>query len=262
MNWQPAQYLLRFDDLCPTMDGRRWQRFQWLIEVFGVQPILAVVPENCDPDLEVAPADPHFWARMREMEALGATIALHGYRHLCVSDGRSMLPLHKRTEFAGIPASTQHSWIQCGLEILRGHRLHPKVWVAPRHGFDCRTLRALRAEGIKWVSDGVGCQPFQQGGLNWIPQQLWQPVEKSHGLWTICLHSNSAGEAEADRLHEFLCTHAAQCTSLERIAVSMKLRQRNPIEKLVAAWELQRMLVMRSARRWRGRQLRGTEKLP
>ena len=57
-----ARYLLRFDDLCPTMALDRWKRFLPLIEEFGIRPILAVVPENCDPELKVAADDPEFWS--------------------------------------------------------------------------------------------------------------------------------------------------------------------------------------------------------
>ncbi len=67
-----AQYLLRFDDLCPTMAFRRWNPFEQLIREFGIQPILAVIPDNQDPELAVEKAAPDFWERMRLMEAAGA----------------------------------------------------------------------------------------------------------------------------------------------------------------------------------------------
>jgi hypothetical protein len=114
----PAQYLLRFDDLCPTMAHDRWQRFLPLIEEFGLRPILAVIPDNRDEELNLAPPDAEFWARMRAMEAAGATIGLHGYRHLCELWGRSLLPPHAQTEFAGAPEETQRAWICEGLGIL------------------------------------------------------------------------------------------------------------------------------------------------
>ena len=74
----PAQYLLRFDDLCPTVSRNRWERFLPLIDEFGVRPILAIVPDNKDTALECSEPDTQFWARMRAMEATGATVALHG----------------------------------------------------------------------------------------------------------------------------------------------------------------------------------------
>lgn len=52
---KPAQYLLRFDDLCPTVSRARWERFLPLIEEFGIRPILAVIPDNLDHSLELSP---------------------------------------------------------------------------------------------------------------------------------------------------------------------------------------------------------------
>ena len=168
----PAQYLLRIDDLCPTVSAQRWRQFQSLIEEFGLQPILAVVPDNQDPELEVSPPDPVFWDSMRTLHAAGAAIGLHGYHHLCESRCRSLVGLARTSEFAGVPAETQREWIHEGLRILRGQGLNPKIWVAPRHGFDRRTLDALCAEGITLLSDGFARVPFRRGGLTWIPQQL------------------------------------------------------------------------------------------
>ena len=70
-----ARYLIRFDDLCPTMSRAGWDRFELVIQEFNIRPILAVVPENQDPDLMLDAPDPEFWERMRKLEAAGATIA-------------------------------------------------------------------------------------------------------------------------------------------------------------------------------------------
>jgi predicted deacetylase len=209
--------LLRFDDLCPTHSRANWAPFYALIEEFALKPILAVIPDNRDPSLIVDPPDPGFWPQMRALESAGAVIGLHGYQHLCRSRGRSLVPLHRETEFAGVAGEIQRQRIAAGIEILRGHGLNPRVWVAPRHGFDRATLAALRSEGIGMVSDGFARVPFTRHGLTWIPQQLWAPVEKRRGLWTICLHTNTAGPAAAHQLRAFLSQHASQFTSIENI---------------------------------------------
>jgi len=214
----PAQYLLRFDDLCPTMDRARWQRFLPLLSEFQIKPILAVVPDNRDPALMLSPPDPEFWAEMRTMEAAGAAIGLHGYRHVRAARGRSLVRLHRDTEFAGVAEQTQRQWIHAGLEILRAHGLHPSVWVAPRHGFDRATQRALREEGIGLLSDGFARRPFLRGAITWIPQQLWSPLAKPAGLWTICIHPNTAPDALVADLDFFISQHAAQFTSIELVA--------------------------------------------
>jgi len=248
---KPAQYLLRFDDLCPTMAHDRWQRFLLLIEEFRLRPILAVIPDNQDPELNLSPPDPEFWARMREMEAAGATIALHGFHHYCVSRGKSLLPLHHHTEFSGVPEEVQREWIREGLGILRGHGLNPKIFVAPRHGFDNATLRALGNEGIQAISDGFARVPFVRSGITWIPQQLWRPVEKSKGLWTICVHSNFANAGEVARLHAFLSEHAAQFTSVERVLAELSPARLSLNERRHETLALWRTRTAQATRRWK-----------
>jgi predicted deacetylase len=213
----PAQYLLRFDDLCPTLLQSRWEQFESLICEFNIRPILALVPDNMDRDLMCEAPDRVFWERMRALEAAGGVIGLHGYRHICQSHGRSLVPLHRGSEFAGVPEETQRTWIRAGFEILRAHGLNPRVFVAPRHGFDQGTLRALSEGGVEVISDGFARIPFVRDGITWIPQQLWAPLEKTRGLWTICIHSNTASDASLVDLRTFLERHAGQFTSLDRV---------------------------------------------
>ena len=284
----PAQYLLRCDDLCPTVSARRWKPLAALISEFGLRPILALVPENRDPELEPSPADPRFWDQMREMEAAGAAIALHGYRHLCASRGRSLVGLARRSEFAGVDEATQRQWICRGLKILRAHGLHPRLWVAPRHGSDRSTLRALKAEGIELVSDGLAREPFVRYGALWIPQQLWaprarttavpellhpgatiakwlfpqekatshdrriwahEPWNRSKGLWTICIHPNTAGDEEVEALRLFVRDHAAQFTSVDRVLAEFPRRPIGAGERVYEALALGRIRIQR----WRTR---------
>ncbi len=212
---KPAQYLLRFDDLCPTIRRTRWEQFRSLIEKFGVRPILAVVPDNQDRELQRSPADPEFWSQLRAMEAAGAAIAVHGYRHLCQSRGRSLLGLHRRTEFAGVALETQRDWICAGFRILRDQGLNPRLWIAPRHGFDRNTIRVLNDVGVEHISDGFARVPYRRYGINWIPQQLWGPVVKTKGLWTVCIHPHAASSNDVERLQWFLENHRTQITSVD-----------------------------------------------
>ena len=122
---RPAQFILRFDDLCPTIERERWQRCLPIIEEFRLKPILAVIPDNQDKGLNLSLPDPQFWPQMRAMEAAGATIALHGYRHICSSKAANILKLHHHSEFAGVEEDTQRQWIREGLGVLRGQGLTP-----------------------------------------------------------------------------------------------------------------------------------------
>lgn len=238
---EPAQYLLRLDDLCPSMDRQGLERILALVRTYEIRPILAVVPENRDPDLERSSPDPEFWSKMRELQSNGAAIALHGYHHQSFSSGKSLVSLHRYTEFAGLAFEEQRRMLRAGLEILRGHGLHPELWVAPRHGFDTNTLTALREEGIRYLSDGLARVPFLRRGIVWIPQQLWAPAHRRKGLWTICLHPNSITDAQRKVLQAFLEEHAEQFTSFERIRSEFapeKLSAREALFEAIALWRL------------------------
>jgi len=245
-----AQYLLRFDDLCPTMDRRRWERFLPLIERYELRPILAVVPDNHDPELEIEQAYEGFWEEMRGLAAKGAAIGLHGYRHLCASTGRSLIPVHRTSEFAGVARESQREWIEAGLTVLRSHGLEPKVWVAPRHGLDWVTVEVLREVGLDVISDGFARRPYRDGGATWIPQQVWGPVEKASGLWTICLHSNSATDAEVAALEAFLERDAAQFTSVDRVLQEWPLAKRSLADRLFHGWMVARIRISQLRRDW------------
>ena len=242
----PAQYLLRFDDLGPSVSPAGWEECRTLVEKFDIHPILAVVPDNQDRELLHAPPDPSFWTTLKEMEAAGAAIGVHGYRHLCHSPARSLLNLHRHTEFAGVPLSTQREWIQAGFEILRDHGLNPRLWVAPRHGFDRNTLQALRDNRIEYLSDGFARIPHRRDGITWIPQQLWAPVDKSAGLWTICIHPNAAASNEWQVLRSFLEKHAAQFTSFHRIIKDFSASRLGLNERIC-----ERIALLRAQRRCR-----------
>jgi len=249
MGFARARYLLRFDDLCPTMSKERFDRFMAIVERHSIHPILAVVPDNHDPQLIVDAPDPNFWNRMRALEAYGATIALHGYRHVCGSSGPSLLQRHPQTEFAGVPEDTQREWIRKGLEILRENKLRPRLFVAPRHGFDSVTLRALADEGLPFLSDGFASRPFTRGGVVWIPQQLWEPVQKPRGLWTVCLHANTATRRLEEKLESFLHEHAEQFTSFDEVISPREPAALSWSERVAEAFAMQRV-------RWRSARTR------
>jgi hypothetical protein len=42
-------------------------------------------------------------------------------------------------------------------------------------------------------------------------------VQRSKGLWTICIHPNTTTDARFEELRAFLARHADQFTSFERV---------------------------------------------
>ena len=56
-----ARYLVRFDDICPTMDWDIWERVEEILLENKIKPILAVVPNNVDEHLIVTRQKDDFW---------------------------------------------------------------------------------------------------------------------------------------------------------------------------------------------------------
>jgi hypothetical protein len=200
-----AEYLLRLDDACPTMDLPRWEPLLRLLKANAIRPLVAIVPSNTDPDLCRLPADASFWQRARSWLREGCMICLHGYSHDLRRSGGGLVPVNHRSEFVGLPVEEQRRRIAAGVRIMEANGLAPEVWVAPAHGFDALTLQALRLEtDIRVISDGFMRRAVRRDDFVWLPQQLWRPRDMSNGLWTICLHPNEIDEDGLRALEEFV----------------------------------------------------------
>jgi len=195
-----AQYLIRFDDICPTMNWSTWERVEEILLTADIKPILAVVPDNRDPKLSVAEANLEFWQRARAWQARGWTIGLHGYQHLHATGDGGILKLNRWSEFSGLSFDEQRSKLRLAREILEGEGVRSELWIAPGHSFDTNTLRALDEIGIRYLSDGFSLYPCVDSiGMMWVPQQLWHFRRMPFGIWTVCLHANRWSLAELER---------------------------------------------------------------
>ena len=56
-----AKYLIRLDDACPTQDYAKWLRIEKLLDKYNIKPIVAIIPNNKDKNLQRAPLDTKFW---------------------------------------------------------------------------------------------------------------------------------------------------------------------------------------------------------
>jgi len=192
-----ARYLVRFDDICPTMNWTVWRRVETILLEQGIKPIIAVVPDNRDPKLQIEDELAEFWGWVsRRTLADGWTVGLHGYQHLYCNEEAGLVGVHHGSEFAGLTRNEQDRKITAACAIFRRHGIAPDLWVAPGHSFDRTTVSALLASGITVVSDGFSFRPVTRFGSTWVPQQLWNFRTMPFGLWTVCLHVNSWSEAD------------------------------------------------------------------
>ena len=232
-----ARYLVRFDDICPTMNWRVWEQLEPLLQAHGVKPIMAVVPDNRDPHLAVDAPQPDFWTRVRRWQAGGWTIALHGHQHLYSTRDAGLVGINRFSEFAGLAEDRQREKLQLALAVFEHEGVRVDAWVAPAHSFDAVTLRLLLQAGVRVVSDGFYTRPVQHLGAVWVPQQLWRFRPMRKGLWTVCFHHNAFDGAAVERFARDIATYAQRIVDMpSAIGLDAVARRNIADAAFAAAW--------------------------
>jgi len=232
-----SYYLIRLDDACPTMHVKKWQRIENILDVYGIHPLVGVIPSNKDPKQLLNPVDIKFWDKVKRWEQKGWAIALHGYDHCFISDAgmSGMNPLWARSEFAGIPLVQQKEKIRKGVAEFRSHEIDPKYFFAPAHTYDENTLQALLEESnIRIISDTIATKPYCNGDFIFIPQLGGRCAEmKIPGIWTFCLHPSAMSEEDFAETERFLQVHKNKMLSFDELNLS-NLRGKSLISMLLS----------------------------
>jgi len=226
-----ARYLIRFDDVCPTLNWMIWREVENLLLESRIKPVLAVVPDNRDPGLRACEPNNRFWDEVRAWQARGWAIGLHGYQHLYVTGDGGLMGVNERSEFSGLPYADQWLKLRCALDVFQRERVSADLWVAPGHSFDAVTLQALRDLGMWRLSDGFSLYPhLDSNGTMWVPQQLWRFRRIPLGVWTVCFHVNHWSEADVAKFRLDLKRFAGSFTDWESVLSSFKNRRRNIVD--------------------------------
>jgi len=199
-----AKYLFRIDDVCPEMDWKKFERLVNLFKRFEVKPLLAVIPDNQDEALKKEKPNHYFWKRIKELMSEGFTVGMHGYQHKYVNKSSGLLKIHQGSEFAQLPYNVQLEKIKKGKEILEKNGIKTEIFIAPGHSFDKNTIKALKSEGFKYLSDGIALWPFEKYKMIWIPQIAWKPHKIPFGIITFCLHPNNFSEKDFLKIEKFI----------------------------------------------------------
>ena len=167
--------LIRFDDICPTMNWEQWGKAKFQLDKAGTTALLGIIPDCQDPDLQIDEPRPDFWEYIKELQNQGYAIAMHGYQHVFDINAEGIVtkkhPKMNHSEFAGHPYDVQYRKIKAGKEILLQHGIKTDVFFAPAHAYDDNTLKALAANEFKYVSDGKSCKPYKRNGIICLPVQ-------------------------------------------------------------------------------------------
>ena len=206
----------RLDDITPGLKRDNLNRFEEVFDLYGIKPLIGIVPANEDPNLVVDDKDDSFWDEMRRLRDKGWKIALHGYRHVYCNDNSGMLQTNPFSEFAGLTYEEQKDMIFKGKSILEDKGLTSEFFMAPGHTFDENTLKALVANGIFKITDGYADRPYIRDSVVFYPCRLSDP-EIPKGIDTVCIHLNNWNDADFDSLMGFIEENKAICASFDDI---------------------------------------------
>lgn len=189
--------LIRFDDICPTMNFEQFYRAKTLLDKYQIKPLLGIIPDCKDADLEIEPYHEEFWELIREFRNKGYTLAMHGYQHKFDSNIRGKVNLGYNSEFAGHSYEVQVEKIALGRKILFQHGINTDIFFAPAHSYDDNTLKALAVNGFKYISDGRSNKPFLIHNIISVPcRSGGVPKIKSDGYYTCVFHVHEWGRLD------------------------------------------------------------------
>jgi len=200
-----SMYLIRLDDACSSSDFSKWRAVEDVLDSLNIKPIVATIPDNQDPTLNYSNNDSsQLWNLVRNWQDKGWSIAMHGYQHKFhhVDRNKLLFPFYDRSEFGGLDLDSQIAKLDASFKIFKHNKVEPSLWVAPAHSFDITTIKALKkVVPFRIISDGISMSPFTRDDFCFIPQQLWKPVFKKYGVWTICLHPDTMSYEDIESLN-------------------------------------------------------------
>lgn len=184
--------LIRFDDICPTMNYEQFNRALDILRKYDIKPLLGIIPDCQDPKLNIDEENRDFWSWIKDLQNEGYTLAMHGYQHVYDSKKRGLVDIRFQSEFVGHSLEEQCEKIRKGKAVLNSYGIYTDIFFAPSHSYDNNTLKALKINGFRYLSDGMSrksrvingvmCIPCRNGGCFRIGR---------NGIYTAVFHTNS-----------------------------------------------------------------------
>lgn len=229
-------YLIRFDDICPTMNWAVWEQVEKILVDLKIAPILAVIPDNRNEKLKFEKERTDFWEKVRTWKKRGWSIGLHGLHHQYCNKNAGLMKLNPNSEFAGLSRGEQEVKLHKAMQIFHDQGISPDIWIAPSHSFDRVTISILNNLGLRRVSDGYSLFPYVDAhGVMWVPQQLWKMRRRFLGVWTVCYHPNLWSQRDVNRFYKDVLGLRERITSLDTVTNAFNGRPHSVFDSIVSA---------------------------
>jgi len=227
----PMKVIFRLDDISPLMN---FEKFKIITQIFvdkNLPAVLGVIPRAEGEKKSLSRRSISEFIRVLTfLEKKGFEIAQHGYTHEIITNDGGELKLNEKSEFAGLDYKNQFERIKKGKTILQSWGFNPVTFISPWHSFDKNTIRAVRSNSFKIISDGVGLFPYKKDKLLFIPQILWQPPKYFiPGVLTVCLHPDVLPDDEIHQISSFITRsryHITTCRDVFNSYIGLKKHTR------------------------------------
>lgn len=219
------KYIIRLDDACPTMNEKKWNEIEKLLDKYNIKPIVGVIPDNKDKEFK-NPEIKDFWKKYpQKWQKKGWIIAQHGLNH--------DLSKKIRTEFKGKTYEEQKEILKQGNKILKQNGVKPKCFFAPAHTFDNNTILACKELGyFDFISDGYAFYPYKYKDMLFLPSVFDTPHKISKfGIFTFIYHPNNTSNNDLAYLEEFIKNNKEKFeTDINSILKKYSNRKRNIVD--------------------------------
>ena len=215
-----AKYLMRFDDINPMMDWKRFLFLKKILEKYNIKSILGVVPDCKDKNLFYSKPFREYYEFLRKYKSFGDTIAQHGFTHIYDSKSKGIFGSSKNSEFAGHSYKMQLKKLKSGKEILNKEYLWDPVFMAPGHSFDKNSIKALESLNFNIILDGFALFPFRKNKITFIPQISSRPLPLFLPCVSqLCIHINTISDKEFFKLIDFIDNNHDKFIKLDDIKI-------------------------------------------
>ena len=198
--------LIRFDDISDHMNWKLMYKSEEIFDKYNIKPLLGVIPNNKDKEFLSYEKKENFWQKVRDWQSKGWEISMHGLTHVYDKETykKDFFGYGGRSEFYGHPLEIQIEKISKGLKIFHSEGIKVRSFFAPNHTYDLNTFKALKENNLTKIIDGYGFFPYEEHGIQFIPQLFYKEIMLPFGIQSTQVHLNYMDENNFEKFKNFI----------------------------------------------------------
>ena len=198
--------LIRFDDISDHMNWKLMYKSEEIFDKYNIKPLLGVIPNNKDKEFLSYEKKENFWQKVRDWQSKGWEISMHGLTHVYDKETykKDFFGYGGRSEFYGHPLEIQIEKISKGLKIFHSEGIKVRSFFAPNHTYDLNTFKALKENKLTKIIDGYGFFPYEEHGIQFIPQLFYKEIMLPFGIQSTQVHLNYMNENNFEKFEIFI----------------------------------------------------------